>query len=176
MTDETHEQVLDLRSVFGITARVTAPAAATGGAYVEIDTTAEPGSRTLIHYHPHQEETYHVLEGALEVFRDRRWRALRSGESLTIPPGAVHGFRNVSGAPVRFLNRHQPAHGFQAHLEMLDHLVRSGKIRGTTDPRSLIYMSMSAVEHRPDVAVKPPQWVVNGLAFVGRRLGYRLDT
>jgi hypothetical protein len=36
-------------------------------------------------------------------------------------------------------------------------------------------MSMSAVHYRPDVTVKPPQWVVNMLAFIGRRLGYRLD-
>lgn len=175
MTSDTQEQVLDLRSVFGLLARVTTPAAATNGAAVVMDCTAEPGSRTLIHYHPHQEETYEVLEGTLQVFRAGRWRALRTGESLTVPPGAVHGFRNASGAPVRFRNGHHPARGFQSHLETLDRLVRAGTIRGTKDPRSVIYMAMSAVKHQPDVAVRPPQWVVNALAFLGRRLGYRLD-
>jgi mannose-6-phosphate isomerase-like protein (cupin superfamily) len=68
------EKVLDLRSIFGIEARVTTPAEATGGEYVEMDVTTEPGSETLIHYHPEQEETYRVLEGTLEVFRDGRWR------------------------------------------------------------------------------------------------------
>ncbi|CAN5835216.1 hypothetical protein BH23ACT11_BH23ACT11_15620 [soil metagenome] len=38
-----------------------------------------------------------------------------------------------------------------------------------------MYMSMSAVEHRPDVTVKPPQWVVNAMAFIGRHLGYTLE-
>lgn len=129
----------------------------------------------MIHYHPEQEETYRVLEDTLEVFRDGRWNAVPAGESLTVPRGAVHGFRNASEAPVRFLNVHRPALVVQEHLETLDRLIRAGKIRGTKDPRSLIHMSMSAVEHRPDVAVKPPKWVIRGLAFIGRRLGYKLN-
>jgi len=172
---EPKEKVLDLRSVFGVEARVTTPASATGGEYVEMDVTAEPGSETLIHYHPEQEETYRVLEGTLEVFRDERWRAVPAGESLTVPRGTVHGFRNKGEVPVRFLNVHRPALAFQEHLETLDRLSRAGKIKGTRDPRSLIYMSMSGVEHRPDVPVKPPQWTMKALAFIGRRLGYRLD-
>jgi mannose-6-phosphate isomerase-like protein (cupin superfamily) len=172
---ESQEKVLDLRSVFGLEARVTTPASATGGEYVEMDVTAEPGSETLIHYHPEQEEIYRVLEGTLEVYRDGRWGAVPAGESLTITRGTVHGFRNKGEVPVRFLNVHRPALTFQEHLETLDRLSRAGKIQGTRDPRSLIYMSMSAMEHRPDVAVKPPQWVGRTLAFVGRRLGYRLD-
>ncbi len=171
----SQEKVLDLRSVFGLQATVTTPSETTGGAYVEMDVKVQPGSGTMIHYHPEQEETYRILEGTLEVYRDDKWSAVQAGKSLTVPQGAVHGFQNASETPVRFLNVHRPALAFQEHLETLDRLSRAGKIRGTKDPRSLIYMSMSAVEHRPDVAVKPPQWVVRGLAFIGRRLGYRLD-
>lgn len=175
MINQTHEKILNLRSVFGVEARVTTPSVATGGAYVEMDCTVDPGSGSIIHYHPRQEETYRVLEGTLEVFRDGQWRAVQAGESLTVPQGAVHGFRNASKAPVRFLNVHRPALAFQEHLETLDRLIRTGKIRGMKDLRSLIYMSMSAVEHKPDVPVKPPQWVVKILTFVGQRLGYNLD-
>ena len=57
-----------------------------------MDGTAEPGSETLIHYQPKQEEIYRVLEGTLEVFCDDRWRMVSAGESLTVPRGAVHGF------------------------------------------------------------------------------------
>ncbi len=175
MTSGAQGKVLDLRPVFGLQATVTIPSEATGGAYVEMDVTAQPGSTTMIHYHPEQEETYRVLEGTLEVFRDDRWRAVPAGESLTVAQGTVHGFRNAGEAPVRFLNVHRPALAFQEHLETLDRLSRAGKIRGTKDPRSLIYMSMSGVEHRPDVPVKPPQWTMKALAFIGRRLGYTLD-
>jgi quercetin dioxygenase-like cupin family protein len=65
MMSESKEKILDLRSVFGLQATITTPASATGGEYVEMDVTAEPGSETLIHYHPKQEETYRALEGAL---------------------------------------------------------------------------------------------------------------
>ena len=171
----SQERVLDLRSIFGITARVTAPADATDGAYVEMDCTAEPGSTSVLHYHAHQQETYRVTAGALDVFQDGEWRRLQAGDELLIPAGAVHAFRNSSGASARFINRHEPALGFQAHLETLDRLVRTGKIRGTSDPRSLIYMSMSAVRHKPDVTVRPPQRLVNLLAFIGRRLRFQLD-
>lgn len=168
-------RVLDLRSVFGLEARITTPAASTGGAWVEMDCTAAPGSGTMIHFHPNQEETYQVLDGSLEVFLDGRWRAVPAGDSLTVPRGAVHGFRNSGTAPVRFLNMHRPALGFQDHLETIDRLARAGKVRGTKDVRSLMYLSMSAVEHKPDVPVRPPYWVIRLLAAVGRRLGYRLD-
>lgn len=172
---EAQAKILDLRSVFGVKAIVTADSLDTDGAFVEMDVTAEPGSKTLIHYHPEQEETYQVLEGTLEVLRDGQWRTVSAGESLTMPAGEVHGFRNVTDAPVRFLNVHRPALGFQAHLETLDRLIRAGKIRGTKDIRSLIYMSMSANEHRPDVAIRPPPWVMRTMAFIGRRLGYTLE-
>jgi hypothetical protein len=61
-------------------------------------------------------------------------------------------------------------------METLDRLATAGKIRGTKDLRSIIHMSMSAVKYRPDVTVKPPQWIVNTIALIGRGLGFSLDT
>jgi len=168
-------RVLDLRSVFGVEARITTSAEMTGGARVEMECTVTPGNGTMIHYHPDQDETYQVIEGRLDVFLDGRWRPVSAGESLTVARRTVHGFRNASAAPVRFMNVHAPALGFQAHLETVDRLARSGKVRGTKDVRSLIYLCMSAVEHEPDVPVKPPYWVVKALARIGRTLGFRLD-
>ena len=175
MTDQAHERVLDLRSIFGIEARVTTPSEATGGEYVEMDCIAQPGSGTMVHYHPEQEETFQVVEGVLELMRDGEWAKIQAGESVTVSKGAVHAWRNASPAPLRFLNVHRPAGGFQEHIEMLDRLVKAGKVRGTKDPRSLMYMCMSGVRYRPDVTVKPPQLVVNSMAWLGRRLGYTLE-
>ena len=169
------ERVLDLRSVFGILAKVTTPDTVKNGEYVEMDCTLDSGGSTIIHTHPQQEESYQVLQGALEVFLDGHWRVVEAGESLTVPQGAVHGFRNTSGAPARFINVHRPALAFQENLEMLDRLIRAGKIRGMKDLRSLIYMSMASIKHSPSIAVKPPHWLVIGMAFVGRRLGYKLS-
>lgn len=175
MSDQKRSRVLDLRSIFGVEAQVTASAEATGGAYVEMDCTALPGSGTMVHLHPEQEETFRVLEGTLEILRDGKWSRVPAGESAVVPRGAVHAWRNAESVPLRFVNVHQPAGGFQDHMETLDRLVQAGKVKGTKDPRSLMHMCMSAVRHRPDVAVKPPQWVVNGMAWLGRRLGYTLE-
>lgn len=175
MGNGTPEKLLDLSSIFGVEARVTAPSSITSGAYVEMECTATPGSGTIVHYHPHQEENYRVVEGTLEVLQDGKWKALNAGEAYTVAAGVVHAWRNASSQAVRFMNVHKPALGFEDHLETLHRLVKAGKIRGTKDLRSLIYMSMSAARHKPDVAVKPPQWVVNSMAFIGKRLGWSLE-
>jgi mannose-6-phosphate isomerase-like protein (cupin superfamily) len=168
--------LLDLRSVFGVLAEVTNPSAATSGEYVEMVCTAQPGSGTMVHYHPEQEETFHVLEGTMDVLRNGAWISVPAGRTHLVPKGEVHAWRNAGSSPIRFQNVHRPALGFLDHMESLDRLARAGKIRGTNDWRSLIYMSMSAVRYRPDVTVKPPQWIVNTMAFVGRRLGFTLET
>ena len=172
---ETHANTLDFHPVLGLRCVVTAPAEETGGSYVEMDCTADPGFETMIHRHPGAEESYEVTAGALEVLFGGEWRRVSAGESFAVPRGEVHAFRNRGEEPARFVNRHSPALGFQAHLETMHRLIRSGKVRGLNDPRSLVYMCMSAVKHRPDVAVKPPQWVVNALAGVGKLLHLRLD-
>jgi mannose-6-phosphate isomerase-like protein (cupin superfamily) len=166
--------LLDLRSIFGIQARITTPAEATSGEFVEMDCILDSGGATDPHRHPRQEERYDVIEGTLEVYCDGTWHAVPGGQSFVVPPGAIHAFRNRTSAPVRFLNRHAPALAFQQHLETVDRLVRQGKVRGLKDARSLMHLCMSAVKHQPDVPVKPPQWVIRAMAFLGRRLGYTL--
>lgn len=172
---DTDMAVLDFRPALGLHCRVTVPAAATEGRYVEMDCTAEPGMETLVHLHPDADESYEVVTGKLDVLFQGEWRSLRAGERFEVPRGEIHAFRVADAGPVRFINRHTPALGFQSHLETVHRLIRAGKIRGTSDPRSLVYMSMSATKHRPDVAVKPPQWLVNTLASIGSLLGWRLE-
>jgi quercetin dioxygenase-like cupin family protein len=174
MNGESEKKLLNLRSLFGLEATVTTPAAATDGAYVELDVVLEPGGHTTNHYHPAQEETFQVLHGTLEVFRDGDWHKVPAGESSTVPRGATHAFRNASETPVRFLNVHRPALAFQEYLETLDRLIRAGKITGPRNLRSGIYHSMITVQLRPAVSVKPPQTLIRGLAFIGRLLGYKL--
>jgi quercetin dioxygenase-like cupin family protein len=167
---EPEKRVLDLRSLYGVQATITTPSAATD-AYFEIDAVLEAGGHTTNHYHPEQEEDFHVLDGTLEVFRDGDWYKVPAEESLTVPRGATHAFRNATETPVRFLNTHRPALTFQEFLETVDRLIRAGKIKGPRDLRSGIYLSLAAVEQGTSVQVKPPQMLLRGLAFIGRRLG-----
>jgi mannose-6-phosphate isomerase-like protein (cupin superfamily) len=175
MKSESQGKVLNLRSVFGLEATITTPSAATDGAYVEMDLMLEPEGHTNMHIHPEQEETYEVLDGTLDVLRDGDWHKVPVGESLTVPRGATHAFRNATETRVRFLNVHRPALAFQEYLETLDRLIRAGKVKSFKGLRSGIYISMAAVEQPTSIQVKPPQMLIRGLAFIGRRLGFTLE-
>ena len=41
-----------------------------------------------VHVHPTAEESYEVVEGALEVFMNEEWSTVRAGEKATVPAGA----------------------------------------------------------------------------------------
>jgi len=51
----------------------------------------------------------------LEVFRDSDSPQVPAEESLTVPRGATHWFRNASETLVRFLSPHRPALTFQEY-------------------------------------------------------------
>jgi len=132
-----------------------------------------------VHVHPHQEESYEVLNGVLDVFVDGRWCALGPGESVTVPAGTPHTIRNLHAQELRAVNVHAPALDFPRYMAQLHALVHAGKVRALPpkDPRSAIYLSMLFTEHaRTLVSVKPPQRLMRMLAFVGRRLGNKLPT
>jgi len=64
------------------------------------------------HFHEDSEEMFHVLGGSLEVRSGDQWLRLEAGESLTVPRGGVHTFRNPTDTDVRWLTGWNPL-GFQ---------------------------------------------------------------
>jgi mannose-6-phosphate isomerase-like protein (cupin superfamily) len=130
-----------------------------------------------LHVHPHQQESYDVQRGVLDVLIDGKWREVGPGERVTVPAGVPHTIRNAHGEEMRAINVHAPALDFPHYMAGLHQLVHSGKVRALPpkDPRSVIYLSMLFTAHeRSLTSVKPPQWLMRILAFIGRRLGYRL--
>src|SRR6478752_705378 len=86
---------------------VRRPSAASGGEVVEMEFVLPAGCvPPPPHVHRHQVESYEVLEGALDVVVEGEWRTLGPGESVSVPVGALHTFRNRSGATVRVRNWH----------------------------------------------------------------------
>ncbi len=130
-----------------------------------------------VHVHPSAEQRLEVLEGTLDVFVDGHWRKLGPGEKAVVPPGVAHTLKNDSDRPATILDVHAPPMEFEAFFRQLHRLLTTGKAKlPPTDPRSLIYLAM-LFSSRPGLIrmVKPPQAVFSALAFVGRRLGYRID-
>src|ERR671911_12437 len=85
---------------------------------------------------------------------------------------------NVLDEDVTAINWHRPAARFEEFSRTFHRLATSGRIKSLPpkDPSSLIYAAMLFTEYEDtQVVVKPPTFVLRLLAFVGRRLGYRLD-
>ena len=173
------ENVLEFPPDVGLKFVITKPAADTAGEFIEIEGTMRAHSAgPPIHVHPQQEETYRVMSGMADVFLDGRWHQVRAGESLTVPRGAPHTIKNEHDEDVTAMNWHRPAARFEEFSRTFHRLATSGKIKSLPpkDPSSLIYAAMLFTEYEDtQVVVKPPAFFLRLLAFVGRRLGYRLD-
>ena len=67
----------------------------------------QPGGVAHPHDHP-LEESYFILEGEIEAVADDRQYLLRAGDVFWTGVGCIHGFRNTSRKPVRWLETQSP--------------------------------------------------------------------
>ena len=148
-----------------------------GASFETINTVAPHTGGPPVHLHPKAEESFEVVEGTMDVFLDGRWRKLGPGEKVVVPPGVAHTVKYDSDRESRVLNVHSPALRFESFVRQFHRLVSSGTARfPPRDPRSLIYFAMLFSAYPEEQrAVRPPHASLRALAFVGRRLGYRLD-
>ena len=134
-----------------------------------------PGALTAKHVHPHQDDSYDVLSGTLDVFLDGRWKSLQQGESIRILKGTVHAIRNSTNVPTRVRNTYDPGLRFQESQEVMEHLIREGKLTAMSGLKNGIYLSLHSMQFRKEfVAVSPPDWFLRALANFGRALGFKL--
>lgn len=64
---------------------------------------APSGSMIAPHIHQDEEESYYILEGSLTMQLNDREFKVQAGDFVHIPAGTVHGYRNESNQPTRFL-------------------------------------------------------------------------
>jgi mannose-6-phosphate isomerase-like protein (cupin superfamily) len=143
------------------------------GAFVAT-TWIEPDLGALpVHAHPDAEESYEVIDGALEVFVDGRWRRLGPGERATVPAGAPHTLRPAGEGVTSMLTTHRPARRFEAFFRDMHRLIHEGKIKRLPprDPRSAIYVGMLFAKYSDEIrTTNPLNQVLQALAIVGRLL------
>jgi quercetin dioxygenase-like cupin family protein len=77
-----------------------------------------PGSGVDPHFHKGHSDSFFVLEGELEIHAGDEVVTAVPGTYVLAPPHVVHWFRNVSDAPVRFVNMHTPGGFAQYRLEL----------------------------------------------------------
>jgi len=89
-------------AVVGDTYSILVSGADTAGKYCLIDMLVPDGGGPPPHRHDF-EESFTLLEGALNFTFRGESTTLRAGSTVNIPANAPHVFKNVSGAPARML-------------------------------------------------------------------------
>ena len=127
---------------------VTKSTAETNGDYVEMEFVLPPGCLPPPpHVHPAQVEEYEVLEGRFDVIVEGEWKTFEPGEKASVPVGALHTFRNRSGATVRVRNWHRPALRFEEYIEKIHATLERTRIKSKRDPRIPLYLSQIMLEY-----------------------------
>ena len=85
----------DFIDVLGPQVRMISSTTASASDYCVIDAIIPPGVIIPLHSHDDR-ETFYVLSGAAEGFRDGRWHDLEAGGILDIMGGEQHAWRNTS--------------------------------------------------------------------------------
>jgi mannose-6-phosphate isomerase len=81
--------------------------------------TVLPGQHLSLQRHPHRDETWHVIEGLLDVVRGDESLTVAPGDHVWIPRGAGHRVSNPSPNPTRVLQIATGVSDEDAHLEPL---------------------------------------------------------
>lgn len=150
---------------------------------LNVETWIDPGGGVTPHVHPAMEERFEVLEGRPEFLAGRRWSAAEPGQTVVVPPGLRHAFRNRSSGLAHFVCHATPPSTLQEFLEDAAGLSRSGGITRRALPRSLDGLLQAAVmahHYREMVTLLAPlpppaiqRLVIPPLARAGERRGFR---
>lgn len=170
------ERNLDFHPGMGMRWEITRSTADTGGDLFEATNWLDPHMPgPPVHVHPTAEESYQIIEGALDVCVDGDWKTVRAGETATVPAGVPHTLRNATGEPVQLVNIHRPAQQFESFFREMHSLTQRGMRLPPKEPRSAIRVAMLFTKYPDEIrTTKPPNGVFKALALVGRALRFKI--
>ncbi len=151
----------------------------TNGELLEADLFVSRGGFVREHVHPTQEETFTGVSGAFLVEIDGKRRTIGPGDTLVIPAGTPHGFRDAPG-DAQLLVTVRPALHLDDYFRALLGLSRDGKVSMPVDgfPHPLLQVALVMKRYAPEVAAPGiPVWLQRALwrllAPLARLRGYR---
>ena len=125
-----------------------------------------------MHGHRDQDEEFEILSGELVFTAAKKTSLARSGDVVRVPRGTAHTYKNLGDLVCRFRYRLTPGNRFHEMMRTFAALVAQGKLRSTSDVRSLVHMSMVFGEFRDHVyGVAPPQAAMNAIGAIGKLFG-----
>jgi quercetin dioxygenase-like cupin family protein len=80
-----------------------------GGSLFVFDCIVAPGGGPLAHRHVGEDEMFFVYDGAVEFSSDGETKTVVAGESVFIPRGITHTYRNVRDTDASMLTMFTPA-------------------------------------------------------------------
>ncbi len=134
----------------------------TGGEYVQAELAVAPGGFvTLAHIHPLQKERFTVKSGTLTIVVDGvTWR-LGPHESISIPAGTPHEWRNADPVEMVAIVEFHPALNAEACFESSFGLAQDGKVDPVTGVPEQPWLALLLVTYRDFIApVDPPQAIL----------------
>lgn len=151
-----------------------------GGNRLVIDVICEPGGGAKgapIHIHPKQTERFSIQSGVMEYQLNGKMGHVHAGDTVVIPPGTPHTFRNPShDEKLAFRFEFEPAGGMEYIFENMTALSQMGKLR--PNGKAPLLPSFRVLHQYPDnlYFAGVPIWLQKlGItlgAFAARMLGY----
>ena len=90
----------------------------TNGAYAIVESIAAPGCATPMHLHRNEAEQVLIIEGAYRIAVGEKVFEMSGGDSITLPRGVPHSWRNISSEPGRMVVILTPA-GFEQCVQTI---------------------------------------------------------
>jgi quercetin dioxygenase-like cupin family protein len=150
---------------------------------LEIEFWVDPGGGVPPHVHPAMEERFTVRDGQPEFCAGRKWKEAGPGETVVVPPGVRHGYRNRGDEVAHVVCHASPPMTLREFLEDAAAMSRGGKFTSSGMPKSWDAFLQAAVmvEYNKDMVVLgfplPPRplqrLMIPPLARLGERRGYR---
>jgi quercetin dioxygenase-like cupin family protein len=144
------------------------------GELLRLDVFFAPGAAArAMHVHPHQEERFEIVEGALRFRVGRETRVAQAGDVVVVPAGTPHLPSNAGATEVHCIAEFRPALNIETFFENAFALLSA---RG---PRSSLPMILELAEllshYRREVVATPALVRVLTMmaAPIGRVVGYK---
>lgn len=119
------------------------------------------------HRHARLTETFEVLAGSVTFRIGKTDRILGAGETVTVGPKTIHGFRNASGAPAVLRCTITPGSAFERFLRDMQAAAEGGHTTTAglpRDPRRLAQLLLYADFHFPGLPMALQRALFRGLA------------
>ena len=130
-----------------------------GGAAMRIEMWVDPGGGVPPHVHPSMEETFEVLSGELSLLSGRKWSVAKPGETVVVPAGKRHAYRNAGTVETHAICTARPPQSLEEFLTEAAEMAREGKLTRSGLPKTpagALQAAKLAIRHRKMVMMR---WV-----------------